>query len=362
MGEHLIELGDLAGARRSLEQALTTSPRIDEAYWVHSYLGILALCEGSPEATTQLSVAAQLARQSGGVSRPARAAYLLGYAYLAQGQHSAALPHFEEALTLRRVATPPEVAGIQQALIRPQELTTWLARFSTEHPEVELPAELPFLAEAAVPRQLPHRHTEPDVAALFSPSWSWHDLLGDCARTHHEGLALHAGNGRDLWHVNLSAPRVVQPAPSGAYSVETVCTPFSEEQPPIGGLLLWQDEQDYLVLEWGRWGPTDIAFRGCLVNEDLYLGRARLPGNRIWLRLERNGEQVRALCSANGEQWFTAGAVAFPYHEGEQVGMHAIGMIDRTIYHGAYPDGAAIRFESFEVWTDSRDDLTEERD
>jgi hypothetical protein len=32
-----------------------------------------------------------------------------------------------------------------------------------------------------------------------------------------------------------------------------------------------------------------------------------------------------------------------------QVGVHAIGMIDRTIYHGAYPDGTAIRFTSFKV-------------
>jgi hypothetical protein len=25
-------------------------------------------------------------------------------------------------------------------------------------------------------------------------------------------------------------------------------------------------------------------------------------------------------------------------------------MIDRTIYHGAYPEGTAIRFTGFEVW------------
>ena len=27
------------------------------------------------------------------------------------------------------------------------------------------------------------------------------------------------------------------------------------------------------------------------------------------------------------------------------------GDIDRTIYHGAYPDGTAIRFESFQLWS-----------
>jgi hypothetical protein len=30
--------------------------------------------------------------------------------------------------------------------------------------------------------------------------------------------------------------------------------------------------------------------------------------------------------------------------------LHAIGYIDRTIHPGAYPEGTAIRFESFRIW------------
>jgi hypothetical protein len=75
-----------------------------------------------------------------------------------------------------------------------------------------------------------------------------------------------------------------------------------------------------------------------------------LPGERVWLRLERQGPQVRALCSANGTTWWTAGDVTFPAREGEQVGLHALGMIDRTIYPGAFPQGTAIRFAFFDVW------------
>jgi hypothetical protein len=67
--------------------------------------------------------------------------------------------------------------------------------------------------------------------------------------------------------------------------------------------------------------------------------------------MERLGTHMLALCSAGGTTWFTAGAVEFPTREGEQVGLHAVGMIDRTIYHGAYPTGTAIRFESFNMWT-----------
>jgi hypothetical protein len=33
------------------------------------------------------------------------------------------------------------------------------------------------------------------------------------------------------------------------------------------------------------------------------------------------------------------------------VGLHAIGTIDHTIYHGAYPEGTAICFTTFEMWT-----------
>jgi regulation of enolase protein 1 (concanavalin A-like superfamily) len=71
---------------------------------------------------------------------------------------------------------------------------------------------------------------------------------------------------------------------------------------------------------------------------------------RVFLRLERVGDRVNALCSADGETWFTVGHVPFPVEDPLQVGLHAIGNIDRTIYRGAYPDGTAIRFESCQLW------------
>ena len=75
-----------------------------------------------------------------------------------------------------------------------------------------------------------------------------------------------------------------------------------------------------------------------------------MASGRVFLRLERVGERVDALCSADGERWFTVGHVAFPVEDPVRVGLHAIGNIDRSVYHGAYPDGTAIRFESFQLW------------
>ena len=81
------------------------------------------------------------------------------------------------------------------------------------------------------------------------------------------------------------------------------------------------------------------------------IGRGRLCAERLFLRLERLGPQVRAFCSADGQNWFTVGHAEFPIDDPVEVGLHAIGNINRLIYPGAYPEGTAIRFERFELWT-----------
>jgi len=59
---------------------------------------------------------------------------------------------------------------------------------------------------------------------------------------------------------------------------------------------------------------------------------------------------VRGLCGADGRNWFAVGHVDFPVRDPVEVGLYAIGSIDRVSYPGAYPEGTAIRFESFELW------------
>jgi DNA-binding SARP family transcriptional activator/tetratricopeptide (TPR) repeat protein len=184
-------------------------------------------------------------------------------------------------------------------------------------------------------------------------AWTWHGPLGDCTYGVQDGLVIHAANGRDLWHINLSAPRLLRPAPDVDFGVQTVCAPATDDRPGIGGLLLWHDKENYLRLDRGTRGNREISFQGCLANQDVIIGRGRLEldgSERVLLRLERTDDRVRALCSADGESWFSVGHVGFPVEGPLQVGLHAIGLIDRTVYPGAYPDGTAIRFESFTLW------------
>lgn len=118
----------------------------------------------------------------------------------------------------------------------------------------------------------------------------------------------------------------------------------------MGGILLWKDQENYLRLDKGTQGAYEISFIGCLGNEDVVIGRGRLASERVFLRLERLGSRVYALCSTDGTDWYTVGSVEFSVEDPVEVGVYAIGWIDRTIYPGAYPDGTAIRFESFQVW------------
>jgi hypothetical protein len=52
----------------------------------------------------------------------------------------------------------------------------------------------------------------------------------------------------------------------------------------------------------------------------------------------------------DGESWFTVGTVTFSVEDPVQVGVYAVGNIDRTVYRDAYPEGTAICFESFQLW------------
>jgi hypothetical protein len=213
-----------------------------------------------------------------------------------------------------------------------------------------------------------------EFAESLSTDWIKEDPFGDCSFVVQNGLEIHAANGRDLWFNNLSAPRILCPVLTvtnqveGAdFAVQTVCTPVCGEKPAIGGILLWKDRENWLRLDRGALEACEISFRGCLGNKDLVFGRGRLPldgaggpepsdsaqdksSERVYLRLERLGRRVNALCSADGEEWFTVGYVEFPDDSPVRVGLHAIGFIDHLVYYGAYPDGTAIRFESFQLW------------
>ncbi|HEX9597661.1 MAG TPA: hypothetical protein VF982_12330 [Anaerolineales bacterium] len=240
------------------------------------------------------------------------------------------LPLAEALCKLEAVAAGPDTFRA-----RCQELRSRYPDFASEFTHWFLEPAQPDTAFGAAEVWLPHA------------DMTWTDPLGDCRyAVGGDEVVLYAANGRDLWQLNHSSPRLLRPV-TGDFALECAVTAAHADRPAMGGLLLWQDEENYVRLHWGVRRPDEIGFDGNLANRDLGFGRGKLLGAQILLRLERRGSRVCALCRrADNTQWFTAGAVAFPTGGPLMVGIHAIGYIDRAVYPAAYADGTAIRFHS----------------
>jgi tetratricopeptide (TPR) repeat protein len=326
--------------------------------------GTVLLCQDRPEQATLLfQQAADLLRESRDSSREARMNHALGRARLAQGRRLEAVRHFQEAAAcaaLQNEFLLVVLSGLEEACGQPEEFRAFCQRFREEHPQVTERPLVQWYLEPSHPHfgfsildfGLPtsELQIQNPKSKIQNAPWVWLDPFDDCGYRVGDGLEIHAANGRDLWRLNRSAPRLLRPI-TGDFAVQAVCVVPSKEKPAMGGLLLWKDKGNYLRLEHGTRGEHEISFQGRLGNKDGIIGRGRLSAEPIFLRLERRGSRVHALCSADGQSWFTVGQAEFPIEDPLEVGLHAIGNIDRTLYPGAYPEGTAIRFESFGLWT-----------
>jgi class 3 adenylate cyclase/tetratricopeptide (TPR) repeat protein len=347
-----LTLGDLPRAqehaRASLEAAEAGQP--GDTARAHVQIGGIALCQESRErAVEAFRKAAQLYREADSPAGEAWATCLLGRVSMLAGNPSEARARFQDVLA--RAATGPwtrrqALSWLEESWEDPEAFRAFCGRVRADLLDTQgAPASQWFL-ESARPRDFSQRQVHEAFDAPLSSEWKWQDPYEDCSLAVQTGLELYAANGRNLWRMNQSAPRLIRPV-AGEFAVQTLCLPVSTERPAMGGLLIWKDRDNFLHLDRGVHGMHETSFAGYIGNREVMIGRGRLPAERVFLRLERIGSRVNALCSADGESWFTVGHVEFPVEDPVQVGLHAIGMIDRTIYPGAYPDGTAIRFESF---------------
>ena len=320
-------------------------------------IGEISLCQGAYDEALEAFGDARAAYRYDGVSEPVTGLGL-AWTHLARADHEQARACFLE--------TTPIVCDTHPSLFLTQSVTDSLllllsgledvcdpdvfsdhcAQIAREHPALVGQVSQWRLHPTTTPGPLPdlsRRAALPD-----STAWLWHDPFGDCSWSDNDGTHIHAASGRDFQEFNASAPRLVQTA-EGDFVMQTRCQPAMTDRPGIGGLLIWQDEENYLRLDIGTRGPHEVSFSGRLASSDVTIGRGRLPAAGTRLRLERAGSRVRSLCSAEGEVWFTAGESEFPVEGPLEVGVHAIGDIDRIVYPGAFPNGTAIRFDEFRL-------------
>ncbi len=203
-----------------------------------------------------------------------------------------------------------------------------------------------FLQRSEIDPNIPGTETK-----LFVGDWQWSDPFGGCTLICDSDITIHAANGGNVWFSNNGAPRLMHSIAED-FVLQTHCEVVASNKPAIGGILLWHSLLRFMRLDWGSRGMGQIALMGSidigvvdeLHVEDVVAGRGRLNCQQPYLRLERKGDLIRALCSADGEDWFKVGQVEFPASDPLEVGLYASGWIDRLVYHGRYPDGTAIRF------------------
>lgn len=203
--------------------------------------------------------------------------------------------------------------------------------------------------------QFPHLTFADDFnTENIHPSWTWIDEFSDCAHRILEsgGVEISAANGRDFDGLNVSAPRFMREV-SGDFAAEVCVSPASDDKPWMGGLLIHHNKDNFLRFDVGVNGKHEMRLHGYVDGKQQIVGRGILhhATDIVHLRLERLGDEFFTYCSAGGENWFTCGTMASPLDDPIQLGICAIGMIDRTIYCGAYPDGTATVFRDFNLWT-----------
>jgi class 3 adenylate cyclase/tetratricopeptide (TPR) repeat protein len=364
----LLSLGDLGSAEEYAHKGLETAKRVDSARdlaWAHWLYGQVSFCLGNwDQAMRSLEQAAPLCQEIDCRWSEPWIVADVGWLYLSWADRERARDSFCRAVSLagaeglrrypRRFAGI--MSGLEAAIDDPDAYRDLCARVRPDHPDMDKDQFVQWFLERAEIEAGHGPLLYDGPIGESCPGWVWQNPFGDCSHAVHERVDVRAANGRDLWDLNQSAPRLLRQV-VGDFAAQTECMALSSQSPAVGGLLLWENESSYLTLTWGLQGRRDISFGGCVNGKDVLVGRGRLPSisgeaglERVHLRLERRGDRVRAFCSADGLEWFTVGDVSVPVAESAQVGVHAVGNIDRLIYGGAHPAGTAIQFGPFQLW------------
>jgi len=328
---------------------------------IHKNMGIVLFCLGKKkEALQSLYEGHRLLQAVEGEYDPAHGKVQIGQALLAVGEIQEAVEMLKEALdVLKKPTINPThdqvplflraLSSLAEGINDHGQFREFCLEFLRRHPDAAGTAFRQWYLETADPFSPAEMTLKDTFKTSLTGGWLWRDPLGHSLYTVDRGLEIRADNGGELWRNNVSSPRVMRPV-RGDFAAQTVCRPALKDRPARGGVVLWKDRKNFLALVKGAMGRNEITFRGCLRAKDLIVGRGRLPVEVPHLRLERKNGLVRALCSADGATWSTVGQVGFSASEAVEIGLFAVGKIERYLYPGAFPEGSAIRFDEFRLF------------
>lgn len=370
--------GHLSQAQTDLEQVVQEAQAVNQEHLADltRWLGEVYLAQG---AVTQAIATLQQAisqYQALGIN-PAEGMVALAYAWLAGGQRERARNSFQEAFlamgsptfridfrnyrTRTRSLFANALCGLEEVLADPDAFRSFCTSFRVEQPTAVNSPLTQWHLEPAQPAPIVDRNaTVTTFATGLTAPWQWCDPVGNATVNTTDGLLIETPNLRELWDAFLTAPCLLQPI-TGDWVVQVVCRRPRPDRPAIGGLLLWQDKWHFLRLDWGTRGQAEVALQGCVNRKEIVIGRGRLPGQAIYLRLDRRGDHMHGFCSSDGVTWHSVGQVDFAVTAPVQIGLFTASYIERLIDPGAYAEGTAIHFTNFQISIKKKDIATDDR-
>jgi regulation of enolase protein 1 (concanavalin A-like superfamily) len=164
----------------------------------------------------------------------------------------------------------------------------------------------------------------------WNDDWSWIDPNNDVtySLTARSGfLRLTVPGDNDLAGVaNYDAPRLLIPQ-NGNFTMETLVEFDPQETYQGAGLLVWQNEDTFLRLEFGFGGMGGIEKNAVFVKQEegglSLVGSIDLPATLkgIELRLKRNGDQYTAWYREVGGTWQEIGSTEIDFNPTVEVGI-----------------------------------------
>jgi regulation of enolase protein 1 (concanavalin A-like superfamily) len=174
---------------------------------------------------------------------------------------------------------------------------------------------------------------EDDFQGNLDSAWTWTDPNDDASYslTARSGyLTMTVPDNNDLANAtNYDAPRLLVPQ-SGDFTIETLVEfdPLLEYQG--AGLLVWQDERNFLRLEYGFGGMGGGAKKVAFLRQkdyELYLAASYdLPDitKQMELRLVRQGDRFTAWYKQQGRSWMNLGSTDLSLDATVEVGIAQI--------------------------------------
>jgi regulation of enolase protein 1 (concanavalin A-like superfamily) len=128
-------------------------------------------------------------------------------------------------------------------------------------------------------------------------------------------------SGHDLF-LNTNAPRMMQPL-TGDFTIRTKIAITADFDYQGGGLLVWQDSDNYIRLELGG-SPRAITMPYRLQGYYTHPHSGAYGYTSAYLKITREGEVFQSYYSLDGLVWRAAGTLIYPASETVMVGTHLI--------------------------------------